>query len=102
MTSNPFASLNNLEDDFRNRPTEQTTPIRPGWWARIRNGRIEWFMVNEIESDDGRGDSGNSQLMIWASSIEDFLPIQKFCSPLTKWFGPFLLPTKWSLKSDDT
>ena len=63
-------------------------PRRPGWYARFRGGRIDWFEVLEIE----RPGSARARLMIFDAATERFIAIGWYCGPLTRWAGPVELP----------
>jgi len=66
-------------------PTEKRLPDEDGWWARHRDGRVQWFCVH-VPDDSSPG--------IWVSDIEGFMPVTAFTSPLTRWYGPVEIP--WS------
>jgi hypothetical protein len=68
---------------------EGRLPTCEGWWARNRGGKVEWFFVYCLEDDAHPGDH---YLSIFVSDIEDFICIDQFDSPLTRWAGPIVLP----------
>jgi hypothetical protein len=53
-------------------------PDAPGWWMRKRGNDVELFEIHLL--DDG--------LAVLATEIESFLSIDRYCSPLTRWYGP--------------
>jgi len=68
--------------------SETKLPTSEGWWLRDRgDGRTpEWFYVDCF--DDGNPPS------IYVNEIEDFIPVEKFTAPLTRWWGPIEDPFK--------
>jgi len=68
--------------------TEKRLPDTPGWWARHRGGRVDWFLVQDVDDVEGG-------LAIWASDLEDFVPVARFSRPLVRWAGPVSMPRGW-------
>lgn len=68
--------------------TPESLPTSEGWWARHRDGRIDWFHVESIESEI----DGSVYLAIFVSDMWDYVPVEKFSSPLVRWAGPITLP----------
>ena len=66
-------------------------PTSPGWWARRKNGTTEWFAIEPCEEEDK---PGIVELVIWLDTIGASTQVEKFCGPLTKWYGPVSLPWK--------
>jgi hypothetical protein len=64
-------------------PTEKKLPDAEGWWARNREGRVDWFYVH-VFSDAPIG--------IWLNDIHSHRPVTEFSHPLTRWYGPVELP----------
>jgi hypothetical protein len=62
---------------------EVPVPDAEGWWARCDSGRVKWFRVS-VTSDSGP--------CIFVSDIHDLVPVRKFSTPLTRWFGPIIVP----------
>lgn len=71
-------------------PSIQRTPNTEGWWARKRNGKVDWFFIHELDKEEG-----NHSFEIYLTATECFLPVEKFGSPSTRWFGPVSLPEGW-------
>jgi hypothetical protein len=68
--------------------TEKRLPDAPGWWARHRGDRVDWFLVLEVDGVEGG-------LAIWVNDLEDLVPVAKFSFPLTRWGGPVSTPRGW-------
>jgi len=67
---------------------EVKEPNTRGWWARKRDGRIEWFWCEEITDEKHK----DPYIAIYVNKIRDLLPVKKFSGPLTSWFGPMEIP----------
>lgn len=66
-------------------PQVEELPLCEGWWARGKGGRqVQWFYVTAF--DDG------TPLSVWINEINDFVPVEKFTTPLTRWWGPITVP----------
>lgn len=61
-------------------------PNAAGWWLRSQNDQRQWFYVTSFTED------GELRLGIWWDAIGDFVDIERFSDPLTKWFGPVAAP----------
>lgn len=74
---------------YGQRVEESRYPTCDGWWARLRGGTVEWFDVATVENERG----GAAYLGIYVDDVENFIPVEQFNSPLTRWYGPILVPS---------
>ncbi len=79
-----------MNDDKFQPPRAVRYPDAVGWWARRSGGRIEWFFVDlvAVTLSDGLKTTGDLRLMVFYPEIEDFIPVDRFSTPLTRWYGP--------------
>ena len=61
---------------------DKRRPTGGGWWARLRGGKVRWFQVHALS---------DAPLSIYVDEVENLVPIDRFCSPLTRWAGPVSL-----------
>jgi hypothetical protein len=75
-----------------NAPYETRLPDQEGWWARRRGERkvadVKWFFVYMASED------GNPPLtpQIYLHDLGELVEAQRFSDPLTRWYGPYILP----------
>jgi hypothetical protein len=62
---------------------EAKTPDADGWWARREDGKVTWYRVQVCD------DAGPC---VYVSEFHEMVPVAKFTHPLTKWYGPVVLP----------
>jgi hypothetical protein len=74
------------EDDVELR--EVRVPDAEGWWCRRCGGKLKWFRV-EMVSDVGEPPFTPS---VYVSDLEEMVDVSRFCTPLTRWYGPVLIP----------
>ncbi len=65
-------------------------PTGPGWWARLKGGRVKWFRVRWIDFSEP-SENGN-ELAVWDEDREQFMRVAELTSPLTRWYGPVEIP----------
>jgi hypothetical protein len=71
-------------------------PDAEGWWARNQYGRIEWFLVKLIQYDK----ENEVELSILSEEMWGYDPVEKYTTPLTRWYGPICFPEhpEWNVK----